>query len=136
MNARNVLSYPALDICHSNQKLYIKPSANQDCGMAGQSSVFIVVFLQEVLVSPDLILYCKKSPEISNGNGECIGNTLRGQTFGAGQSHMLGVYMQRSWIIFSITVLILLPVYIFATPTLKLSGQTDDVSDLAGEFDD
>eukprot|EP01018_Ginkgo_biloba_P034244 Gb_24167 [translate_table: standard] len=60
--------------------------------------------------------------------------TLCGQAFGAGQSSMLGVYMQRSWIILFVTALLLLPVYIFATPILKLLGQTDDVSDLAGVF--
>eukprot|EP01018_Ginkgo_biloba_P034248 Gb_24164 [translate_table: standard] len=67
------------------------------------------------------------------GMGSAL-ETLCGQAFGAGQRHMLGVYMQRSWIILFVTALILLPVYIFATPILKLLGQTDDVSDLAGEF--
>lgn len=47
---------------------------------------------------------------------------------------MLGVYMQRSWIILSITCIILLPIYIFATPVLKLLGQEDEIANLAGEF--
>ncbi len=60
--------------------------------------------------------------------------TLCGQAFGAGQVYMLGVYMQRSWIILWISCIILLPIYVFATPILKLLGQEDDIADLAGKF--
>lgn len=60
--------------------------------------------------------------------------TLCGQAFGAGQVHMLGVYMQRSWIILWVSCIILLPIYIFATPILKLLGQEDEIADLAGQF--
>ncbi|PSS34304.1 Protein DETOXIFICATION like [Actinidia chinensis var. chinensis] len=67
------------------------------------------------------------------GMGSAL-ETLCGQAFGAGQVYMLGVYMQRSWIILSTTCIVLLPIYIFATPVLKLLGQQDDVANLAGEF--
>ncbi|GMY07291.1 protein DETOXIFICATION 35-like [Fagus crenata] len=67
------------------------------------------------------------------GMGSAL-ETLCGQAFGAGQVYLLGVYMQRSWIILWITCIILLPIYIFATPILKLLGQEDDVSDIAGKF--
>ncbi|KAJ1384991.1 Multi antimicrobial extrusion protein [Sesbania bispinosa] len=60
--------------------------------------------------------------------------TLCGQAFGAGQVTMLGVYMQRSWVILFVTTLCLLPIYIFAAPILKLLGQQEDIADLAGEF--
>lgn len=60
--------------------------------------------------------------------------TLCGQAFGAGQIHMLGVYMQRSWVITFICALIITPAYVFATPVLKLLGQQDDVAELAGKF--
>ncbi|KAK2966808.1 hypothetical protein RJ640_024860 [Escallonia rubra] len=61
--------------------------------------------------------------------------TLCGQAFGARQVHMLGVYMQRSWIILLVSgCLFLLPIYMFATPILKLLGQDDDIADLAGNF--
>lgn len=60
--------------------------------------------------------------------------TLCGQAFGAGQVEMLGVYMQRSWIILFVTCFCLLPLYIFATPILKLLGQEDDIAELAGKF--
>ncbi|KAJ1391015.1 Multi antimicrobial extrusion protein [Sesbania bispinosa] len=60
--------------------------------------------------------------------------TLCGQAFGAGQVTMLGVYMQRSWVILFVTTLCLLPIYIFAAPILKLLGQQEDIADLAGDF--
>ncbi|WOG91360.1 hypothetical protein DCAR_0310609 [Daucus carota subsp. sativus] len=59
--------------------------------------------------------------------------TLCGQAFGAGRIHMLGIYMQRSWIVLSTTCIFIMPIYIFATPILKLSGQHDEIADLAGE---
>ncbi|KAG4998212.1 hypothetical protein JHK85_029651 [Glycine max] len=60
--------------------------------------------------------------------------TLCGQAFGAGQVNMLGVYMQRSWVILSVTSILLLPIYIFAGPILKFLGQQEDIADLAGSF--
>lgn len=60
--------------------------------------------------------------------------TLCGQAFGAGQVYLLGVYMQRSWIILSATCFFILPLYIFSAPVLKLLGQRDDIADLAGKF--
>lgn len=60
--------------------------------------------------------------------------TLCGQAFGAGQVHLLGVYMQRSWVILFVTSVLLLPIYIFAAPILKILGQQEDIADLAGSF--
>lgn len=60
--------------------------------------------------------------------------TLCGQAFGAGQVDMLGVYMQRSWLILFATCFTLLPLYVYSTPVLKLLGQEDDIADLAGKF--
>uniref|UniRef100_A0A5B7AZG7 Protein DETOXIFICATION n=2 Tax=Davidia involucrata TaxID=16924 RepID=A0A5B7AZG7_DAVIN len=67
------------------------------------------------------------------GMGSAL-ETLCGQAFGAGQVYMLGIYMQRSWIILGVSCIILLPVYIFTAPILKLLGQEDDIADLAGKF--
>ncbi|KAI3513221.1 hypothetical protein L1887_20548 [Cichorium endivia] len=67
------------------------------------------------------------------GMGSAL-ETLCGQAFGAGQIDMLGVYMQRSWVILFVTALILLPLYIFATPLLLLIGQTEDISHAAGQM--
>ncbi|TXG62903.1 hypothetical protein EZV62_009897 [Acer yangbiense] len=60
--------------------------------------------------------------------------TLCGQAFGAGNLELLGVYMQRSWIILFVACFFLLPFYVFATPVLKILGQQHDIADLAGKF--
>lgn len=60
--------------------------------------------------------------------------TLCGQAFGAGQVHMLGVYMQRSILILFATCFLVSPLYIFATPILKFLGQRDDIADAAGVY--
>ncbi|XP_010266880.1 PREDICTED: protein DETOXIFICATION 33-like [Nelumbo nucifera] len=67
------------------------------------------------------------------GMGSAL-ETLCGQAFGAKKLHMLGVYMQRSWVILNVTCVCLLPIYIFATPILKLFGQNDQIAELAGKF--
>ncbi|KAJ9563899.1 hypothetical protein OSB04_009059 [Centaurea solstitialis] len=58
--------------------------------------------------------------------------TLCGQAFGAGQKHMMGVYLQRSWIIDLLTLTLLLPVFIFGTQVLKLVGQEESVANSGG----
>lgn len=60
--------------------------------------------------------------------------TLCGQAFGAGKLDMLGIYMQRSWLILNATALILSLLYIFADPLMKLIGQTKAISEAAGVF--
>ncbi|PIN26440.1 putative membrane protein, predicted efflux pump [Handroanthus impetiginosus] len=65
------------------------------------------------------------------GMGSAL-ETLCGHAFGAGQVHMLGVYMQRSIIVLLASGVLLLPLYIFATPILKLLGQPEEIAKLAG----
>ncbi|XVF42691.1 hypothetical protein PTKIN_Ptkin01aG0384900 [Pterospermum kingtungense] len=70
-------------------------------------------------------------------NGILIGmssatETLCGQAFGAGQYHMMGIYLQRSWIVDGLTATILLPLFFFATPIFKLLGQEDEIAEAAG----
>ncbi|CAM8912741.1 unnamed protein product [Rhodiola kirilowii] len=60
------------------------------------------------------------------GMGSAL-ETLCGQAYGAGQIEMLGVYMQRSWVILNATSLVLMLSYIFAAPLLKLIGQTTEI---------
>ncbi|KAI3684860.1 hypothetical protein L6452_34087 [Arctium lappa] len=67
------------------------------------------------------------------GMGSAL-ETLCGQAFGAGQVDMLGTYMQRSWVILFVTALIMLPLYLFATPLLLLIGQKESISNLAGKM--
>ncbi|KAF6166815.1 hypothetical protein GIB67_005691 [Kingdonia uniflora] len=58
--------------------------------------------------------------------------TLCGQAFGAKRYDMLGIYMQRSWIVLFLCSVLLLPMYVFATPILKLCGQADDIAEQSG----
>nr|XP_043631577.1 protein DETOXIFICATION 27-like [Erigeron canadensis] len=58
--------------------------------------------------------------------------TLCGQAYGAKDYRMLGVYLQRSWIVLFLTSVLILPLYIFASPVLKLLGQPADISELSG----
>ncbi|XP_050215297.1 protein DETOXIFICATION 27-like [Mercurialis annua] len=58
--------------------------------------------------------------------------TLCGQAFGAGRYHMLGIYMQRSCIVLFICSILLLPMFLFATPILKLIGQPEAVAEQTG----
>lgn len=47
---------------------------------------------------------------------------------------MLGIYLQRSWIVDVATATILLPAFIFATPLFRLLGEDKDVAIAAGEI--
>ncbi|MFS7974834.1 putative multi antimicrobial extrusion protein [Helianthus anomalus] len=58
--------------------------------------------------------------------------TLCGQAFGAKRYDMLGIYMQRSWIVLLICCIVTLPFYIYATPILKFLGQSDEIAELSG----
>ncbi|XP_062191517.1 protein DETOXIFICATION 35-like [Phragmites australis] len=67
------------------------------------------------------------------GMGSAL-ETLCGQAFGAGQVAMLGVYLQRSWIILIASTLLMTPFFVFAEPLLLLVGQDPDVAREAGRF--
>ncbi|KAJ9565475.1 hypothetical protein OSB04_001441 [Centaurea solstitialis] len=58
--------------------------------------------------------------------------TLCGQAFGAGQHHMMGIYLQRSWIVDLITLTVLLPIFIFATQIFKLLGEDVAIANSGG----
>lgn len=60
--------------------------------------------------------------------------TLCGQAYGAKKYYMLGVYLQRSWIVLFICCVLLLPLFVFASPILKLIGEPDDLAELSGVF--
>ncbi|KAL4191437.1 hypothetical protein AMTRI_Chr07g29910 [Amborella trichopoda] len=47
---------------------------------------------------------------------------------------MLGIYLQRSWIILLISGLFLVPVYVFSAQILVLIGQDKTIASLAGKF--
>lgn len=58
--------------------------------------------------------------------------TLCGQAFGAKQYHMLGIYLQRSWIINLVVATFILPIFIFTAPIFKLLHEEEDIADTAG----
>ncbi|WVZ92459.1 hypothetical protein U9M48_038523 [Paspalum notatum var. saurae] len=60
--------------------------------------------------------------------------TLCGQAFGAKKHHMLGVYLQRSWVVLLIFAAALTPTYIFMEDLLLLIGQSPELSRLAGQM--
>eukprot|EP00252_Welwitschia_mirabilis_P021191 TRINITY_DN535_c0_g1_i2.p1 TRINITY_DN535_c0_g1~~TRINITY_DN535_c0_g1_i2.p1 ORF type:complete len:524 (-),score=23.67 TRINITY_DN535_c0_g1_i2:385-1902(-) len=67
------------------------------------------------------------------GMGSAL-ETMCGQAFGAKKYDQLGVYLQRAWIVLLAVATILLPVFIFATPILKLIGEEDDIAELSGRL--
>ncbi|KAL8519153.1 hypothetical protein ACS0TY_010188 [Phlomoides rotata] len=67
------------------------------------------------------------------GMGSAV-ETLCGQAVGAGELDMLGIYLQRSWIILLVTALPLMFLYIFASPFLLVIGQTASISRVAGKI--
>jgi MATE family multidrug resistance protein len=60
--------------------------------------------------------------------------TLCGQSYGAKQYHMLGIYLQRSWIMLFACAAALLPVYLFTdrAPPRRALGQDPRISAVAG----
>uniref|UniRef100_A0A8I7BFG8 Protein DETOXIFICATION n=1 Tax=Hordeum vulgare subsp. vulgare TaxID=112509 RepID=A0A8I7BFG8_HORVV len=67
------------------------------------------------------------------GMGSAV-ETLCGQAFGAGQVAMLGVYLQRSWIVLAGAWLLLVPFYALAEPLLLAVGQDAAVAREAARF--
>ncbi|MED6207641.1 Protein DETOXIFICATION 29 [Stylosanthes scabra] len=67
------------------------------------------------------------------GMGSAL-ETLCGQAFGAGNLEMLGVYLQRSWVILNTTALLLTLLYVFARQILKAIGETAAIAEAAGVF--
>jgi len=58
--------------------------------------------------------------------------TLCGQAFGAGQHHMMGIYLQRSWIVDFITLTVLLPIFVFGTQVYRLLGEDEAIAESGG----
>ncbi|KAL2480852.1 MATE efflux family protein [Abeliophyllum distichum] len=58
--------------------------------------------------------------------------TLCGQAYGAKQYHMLGIYLQRSWLVLVVTTTLLTPIFIFTSSILKALGQDESIAEMAG----
>ncbi|EPS72737.1 hypothetical protein M569_02019 [Genlisea aurea] len=66
-------------------------------------------------------------------NGVLIGmssatETLCGQAYGAGQYHMMGIYLQRSWIVDLLTCTLLLPLLVFSGHIFNFLGEEPAVA--------
>lgn len=57
--------------------------------------------------------------------------TLCGQAFGAKKYRAMGIFLQRSWVVFSAVATLLLPLFLFASPFFKALGQSHELSDAA-----
>ncbi|KAH1068024.1 hypothetical protein GLYMA_03G005300v4 [Glycine max] len=58
-------------------------------------------------------------------------STLCGQAYGAKEYDMMGVYLQRSWIVLFLSAICLLPLFIFTSPILTLLGQDESIAQVA-----
>ncbi|KAG0459444.1 hypothetical protein HPP92_022572 [Vanilla planifolia] len=104
-------------------------------------STFGVTFISQAFVghlgADVLAAYALSSILIRLFKGILLGmasalETLCGQAYGANQHLMLGTYLQRSWIIMSVCCVLILPLFIFTSPLLKLLGQEESISEAAG----
>uniref|UniRef100_M4E4D0 Protein DETOXIFICATION n=1 Tax=Brassica campestris TaxID=3711 RepID=M4E4D0_BRACM len=60
--------------------------------------------------------------------------TLCGQAYGAQQYHMMGIYLQRSWIVDTFTATLFVPFIVFAGPILRLLGQNIEITKTVDEI--
>uniref|UniRef100_A0A1J3I550 Protein DETOXIFICATION n=1 Tax=Noccaea caerulescens TaxID=107243 RepID=A0A1J3I550_NOCCA len=60
--------------------------------------------------------------------------TLCGQAYGAKQYHMMGIYLQRSWIVDIFTATLFVPFIVFAGPILRLLGQDIEITNTVDEI--
>ncbi|MCL7037446.1 hypothetical protein MKW94_000754 [Papaver nudicaule] len=67
------------------------------------------------------------------GMGSAL-ETLCGQAYGAGKLSMLGIYLQRSWVILLGTALPLTLISVFAKQILIFLGQDKDIAELSGTY--
>ncbi|XP_027170646.1 protein DETOXIFICATION 40-like isoform X3 [Coffea eugenioides] len=67
------------------------------------------------------------------GMGSAV-ETLCGQAFGAKKYEMLGVYLQRSTILLSLTGVLLAIIYVFSKPILIFLGQAPNIASAAALF--
>jgi MATE family multidrug resistance protein len=58
--------------------------------------------------------------------------TLCGRAFGAGQLHMMGIYLKRSWIVDVVSATILVPLFVFTTPIFRLFGEEEEIAVASG----
>ncbi|KAL4570165.1 hypothetical protein LXL04_025816 [Taraxacum kok-saghyz] len=67
------------------------------------------------------------------GMGSAL-ETVCGQAYGAGKIEMLGVYLQRSWIVLNTAAVAVMFTLIFGVSVLRFLGQTTTIATAAGNF--
>ncbi|CAL0321840.1 unnamed protein product [Lupinus luteus] len=67
------------------------------------------------------------------GMGSAV-ETLCGQAFGANKFEMLGIYLQRSTVLLSLTGVVLTVIYVFSEPILVFLGQAPNIASAAALF--
>ncbi|CAJ1979046.1 unnamed protein product [Sphenostylis stenocarpa] len=67
------------------------------------------------------------------GMGSAV-ETLCGQAYGAKKFHMLGIYLQRSTVLLSLTGILLTLIYVFSEPILLMLGESPRISSAAAVF--
>lgn len=60
--------------------------------------------------------------------------TLCGQAFGAGKFEMLGIFMQRSTVLLTITGIFLAVIYVLSEPILLFLGESPEIASAAAVF--
>ncbi|PKA57955.1 Protein transparent TESTA 12 [Apostasia shenzhenica] len=123
-----------------NKKLWVVAGP----GIFTRFSIFGITVISQAFIghvgSTELAAYALVSTVLLRfANGILLGmasalETLCGQAFGARQSHMLGIYLQRSWIVVLLCTAVLLPIFIFTTPLLRLLGQEPLIAAAAGRI--
>ncbi|XVF63936.1 hypothetical protein PTKIN_Ptkin09bG0126500 [Pterospermum kingtungense] len=125
-------SVPLLNIINNgnDDNQIVKPYS---LGALTQTFAGLVSELDLVAVSVENSVIAGLAFGIMLGMGSAL-ETLCGQAYGAGRLRMLGVYMQRSWVILLTTACLLVPIYIWSPPILELFGETTEISNAAGKF--
>nr|GMD19498.1 protein DETOXIFICATION 29-like [Ipomoea batatas] len=128
------------EFCSESKKLWYL-AAPAICNLVSQHSINAVtqIFaghvgdIQLAAVAVQISLISGFAFSILYGMGSAL-QTLCGQAFGAKRPEMLGIYMQRSWVILLATGIPLTTLYIFSTPILNLLHQNPRISKAAGTF--
>ncbi|KAK2994809.1 hypothetical protein RJ640_021041 [Escallonia rubra] len=107
--------------------------SNYSLGALTQTFAGLVGELELATVSIENSVIAGLAFGVMLGMGSAL-ETLCGQAYGAGQYRMLGVYMQRSWVILMTTACLMVPIYVFSPPILEFFGETAQISQSAGTF--
>ncbi|KAK3014232.1 hypothetical protein RJ639_008165 [Escallonia herrerae] len=133
------------------------PTTSSIMALAGAKVVAFLRFQEKGVRKWKMIIFCKSchtQPSLSAGkffsqrmgtesHGEThkfplgMGSaveTLCGQAYGAHKYEMLGIYLQRSTILLTLTGILVTFIYIFCKPILILLGETERIASAAALF--